>query len=68
MRLEMINAGDDRQVRFLSEQPEGSPLYLADASPPPYYEMDGIRACHEVVKTGVVYRLDRRPTSGCSNP
>ena len=68
LRLEMINAGDDRQVRFLREQPEGTPLYLADASPLPYYEMDGIRACHEVVKTGVVYRLDRRPGVGCSNP
>jgi len=68
LRLEMINAGDDRQVRFLREQPEGTPLYLADASPLPYYEMDGIRACHEVVKTGVVYRLDRRPKAGCSNP
>ena len=66
LRLEMINAGDDRQVRFLREQPEGTPLYLADASPLPYYEMDGIRACHEVVQTGVVYRLDRRPGVGCS--
>ena len=59
LRLEMINAGEDRQVRFLREQPEGTPLYLADASPLPYYEMDGIRACHEVVQTGVVYRLHR---------
>jgi Protein of unknown function (DUF2723) len=66
LRLEMINAGDDRQVRFLREQPEGTPLYLADASPLPYYEMDGIRACHEVVKTGVVYRLDRHPGVGCA--
>ena len=66
LRLEMINAGDDRQVRFLREQPAGTPLYLADASPLPYYEMDGIRACHEVVKTGVVYRLDRRPDVGCA--
>ena len=66
LRLEMINAGDERQVRFLREQPETTPLYLADASPLPYYELDGIRACHDVLRIGVVYRLDRRPGVECA--
>ena len=63
VRLEMINAGDGRQVAFLKAQPAGTPLFLADVSPPPYYEIDEIRACFDVLAVGVVYRLDRK--AGC---
>ena len=60
VRLEMINAGDGRQIAFLKSQPAGTPLFLADVSPPPYYEIDAIRACFEVEGAGVVYRLTRK--------
>jgi hypothetical protein len=60
VRLEMINAGDGRQLTFLKAQSPGTPLFLADVSPPPYYEIDDIRACFDVEAVGVVYRLQRR--------
>ena len=60
VRLEMINAGDQRQITFLKAQPAGTPLFLADTSPPPYYEIDDIRACFDVEASGVVYRLRRK--------
>jgi hypothetical protein len=59
--LEMINAGDGRQLAFLKAQSPNVPLYLADVSPPPYYEIDEIRQCFEIEAVSVLYRLTRRP-------
>ena len=63
VRLEMINAGDRRQLTFLKAQSVATPLFLADISPPPYYEIDDIRACFDIEAIGVVYRLRRK--GGC---
>lgn len=63
VRLEMINAGDGRQLTFLKAQSAATPLFLADVSPPPYYEIDDIRACFDIEAVGVVYRLRRK--GGC---
>jgi hypothetical protein len=63
VRLEMINAGDGRQMAFLRAQPPGATLFLADVSPAPYYEIDDIRACFDIEAVGVVYRLRRK--EGC---
>ena len=63
VRLEMINAGDGRQMAFLTAQPPEAPLFLADVSPAPYYEIDDIRACFDIEAVGVVYRLRRK--GGC---
>ena len=63
VRLEMINAGDGRQMAFLRAQPPEAPLFLADVSPAPYYEIDDIRACFDIEAVGVVYRLRRK--EGC---
>ena len=63
VRLEMINAGDGRQIAFLKAQPLNTPLFIADDSPFPYYEIEDIRQCFDVNRVGVIYRLDR--TSAC---
>ena len=63
VRLEMINAGDGRQLTFLRAQSAATPLFLADISPPPYYEIDDIRECFDIEVVGVVYRLRRK--AGC---
>jgi hypothetical protein len=63
VRLEMINAGDGRQLTFLKAQSAETPLFLADISPPPYYEIDDIRECFDIEVVGVVYRLRRK--GGC---
>ena len=63
VRLEMINAGDGRQMAFLRAQPPEATLFLADVSPAPYYEIDDIRACFDIEAVGVVYRLRRK--GGC---
>jgi hypothetical protein len=64
VRLEMINAGGGAQLGFLlSQRSVGRPLYLADASPLPYYEMDDIRRCFGVTPQPPVFRLEYR--GGC---
>jgi hypothetical protein len=63
--LAQINAGDHRQVRFLLAQGGARPLYLADNTPFPYYEMPEIERCFEVAPEGVVYRLTPWPGVEC---
>ncbi|MGI8422677.1 MAG: protein O-mannosyl-transferase family [Chloroflexota bacterium] len=67
VRLEMINAGGDAQLSFLLTQQQRRsvppPLYLADDSPAPYYEMEGIRRCFTVSPHGPLFRLAYR--GGC---
>jgi hypothetical protein len=63
-RLELINAGNGAQLGFLLEQRRtGRPLYLADASPMPYYELDEIRRCFTITPQPPVFRLT--PTGAC---
>ncbi|HET7770997.1 MAG TPA: DUF2723 domain-containing protein [Chloroflexota bacterium] len=66
VRLEMINAGGDAQLSFLLTQAQRRslppPLYLADDSPPPYYEMEQIRRCFAVTPAPPVFRLTYRGT------
>ena len=68
VRLEMINAGNDAQLGFLlSEVQRRSappPLYLADNSPAPYYEMGLIERCFTVTPQGPIFRLSYR--GGCN--
>lgn len=68
--LEQINAGNGAQLRFLLDQRGRRPLFLANDSPFPYYEMEEIRRCFQVDPAGdggVVYRLTPRAESiaGC---
>jgi hypothetical protein len=63
--LAQINAGDRRQVQFLLAQDGARPLYLADNTPFPYYEVPEIERCFEVAPQGVVYRLTRRAGVEC---
>ena len=68
VRLEMINAGGDAQLSFLLTQVQRRslppPLYLADDSPPPYYEIEQIARCFTTSPAGPVYRLTYR--GGCA--
>ena len=68
VRLEMINAGNDAQLTFLLTQVQRRslppPLYLADNSPPPYYEIDQIRRCFDVTPAPPVFRLTYRGACG----
>ena len=68
VRVEMINAGNDAQLRFLLDQTQrrsvSPPLYLADDSPLPYYEIEQIRRCFTVTPEPPVFRLTYR--GGCS--
>lgn len=57
VQLVLINAGGRAQIRYLLQHAGARPLYLADASPPPYYEMEEIRKCFEVSPRGFVYSL-----------
>ena len=59
VRLEMINAGDGRQMAFLTAQPSGALLFLADISPLPYYEIEAIRERFDIEVVGVMYKLKR---------
>jgi hypothetical protein len=63
--LENLNAGTGEQLRFLLAQDGRRPLYLADAAPPPYYDVGEIGRCFAVEREGVVYRLRRRPDVVC---
>ncbi|HEU5318398.1 MAG TPA: DUF2723 domain-containing protein [Chloroflexota bacterium] len=61
VRLEMINAGNGAQLTFLTDQQRRTvppPLYLADASPMPYYELDEIWRCFAITPQPPVYRLE----------
>jgi hypothetical protein len=58
--LANVNAGGGAQLAFLLAQNVQRPLYIADDSPAPYYEMAEIERCFTVQREGVVYRLDRR--------
>jgi hypothetical protein len=68
VRLEMINAGNDAQLSFLLTQaqrrPAAPPLYLADDSPAPYYEIEQIGRCFTITAEGPIFRLTFR--GGCS--
>ena len=68
VQLEMINAGNDAQLSFLLTQVQRRsvppPLYLADNSPPPYYELEQIGRCFTVTPEGPVFRLTYR--GGCA--
>jgi|GEM_PF-796198 len=66
VELAMINAGGGAQLRFLLAQPAGRPLYLADDSPPPYYELDDISRCFRLAPEGPVFRLQPRPGVPCA--
>ncbi|HEX2033141.1 MAG TPA: DUF2723 domain-containing protein, partial [Chloroflexota bacterium] len=63
VELAQINAGNGAQLRYLLEQAGRRPLYLADNSPEPYYEMEAIQRCFSVTRQGPVFRLHpRAPT------
>ncbi|MBI3970094.1 MAG: DUF2723 domain-containing protein [Chloroflexi bacterium] len=62
--LAQINAGNRAQLQFLLAHRNERPLYLADASPFPYYEMEDIQRCFSVAKHGMVYRLTPRGDAG----
>lgn len=66
VELAMINAGGGAQLRFLLAQPPGRPLYLADDSPLPYYELEAISRCFGLTAEGVVYRLQPRLGVPCA--
>jgi hypothetical protein len=59
------NAGRGEQLRFLLEHQGQRPLYLADNSPPPYYDLAAISRCFTIQPQGVVYRLTPRPEALC---
>jgi hypothetical protein len=63
VELANVNAGGGAQLAYLLSQNGQRPLYLADDSPAPYYEMPEIERCFAVQREGVVYRLDRRGTA-----
>ncbi len=62
--LAQLNAGEGRQLAFLLEHEGQRPLFLADASPYPYYELAEIERCFAVMAHGVVYRLVPRTAAG----
>jgi hypothetical protein len=58
--VQNINAGGGAQLSFLLAQDGQRPLYLADNTPFPYYDMPEIERCFAVQRESVVYRLVRR--------
>lgn len=68
--LTQINAGNRAQITFLLDHAGQRPLYLADASPYPYYEMAEIERCFDVRPESVVYRvtLKAAPAAECHRP
>lgn len=65
VELAMINADGGAQLHYLLAQPPGRPLYLADDSPLPYYELDDISRCFQLSPEGPIYRLQSRPGVSC---
>jgi len=64
--LANLNAGSGEQLRFLLEQDGRRPLYLADNSSFPYYDVPEIERCFAIAREGTVYRLTRRAGAGCA--
>ena len=63
--LAQLNAGTGAQLAFLKEHAGWRPLYLADASPPPYYDLAEIERCYALLAQWPVYRLEAKPGAGC---
>jgi hypothetical protein len=62
--LAQINAGSQAQTRFLLQHAGSRPLYIADNSPPPYYEIAELERCFTVARRGVLFRLTPRADGG----
>jgi hypothetical protein len=63
--LAQLNAGTGAQLAFLEEHAGGRPLYLADAAPRPYYDLDEIERCFSLREEGPVFRLEAKGGAGC---
>jgi hypothetical protein len=64
--LAQINAGTGQQLPFLLQHAGRRPLYLADAAPPPYYDLAEIERCFALTARGPAYRLEPRTAPAAS--